>query len=358
MKTDFLIIGGGVAGLSAANRLAEAGTDVTLLEAGTYPAHKVCGEFLSPEALPILEKWGIAPAASVTDVELEMPNKQWSMKLPKAAATLPRYILDDALAQRARKLGAMIQTGARVEGIDIPKSEGQRFTVNLASGEVWSSPILLLSTGRLPSQKRPTFSYVGVKAHFEGINIAKRLKMYLSPGAYFGMAPIGENKVNVAGLIASTTIEACHPNAVLDAFLKRGGTQPLLEALASGQCLFDDWLVGPVPEFGVRDQTSWPNTFSMGDAAGVIPPATGNGLAMGVTSGVLAAEYALRGQPKAYREAWRKEYGARISKGKLLHRLFLSSWLSGAIPFVSRVLPFLPNALFHATRGEVLLDNK
>src|SRR5690242_5741478 len=55
------IIGGGVAGLCAAIRLTELGYSPLVIEAGTYPSHKVCGEFFSPECLSILQRWHINP---------------------------------------------------------------------------------------------------------------------------------------------------------------------------------------------------------------------------------------------------------------------------------------------------------
>src|SRR5579872_5695246 len=48
---DALIVGGGPAGSALAIALARAGRSVVLLERETGPHHKVCGEFLSGEAV-------------------------------------------------------------------------------------------------------------------------------------------------------------------------------------------------------------------------------------------------------------------------------------------------------------------
>lgn len=356
MKADFMIIGGGVTGLSAAIRLSEAAADVILLEAGDYPSHKICGEFLSPEALPLLERWEIAPAAEVTALKLILPKREWEAALPQAAATLTRYQLDEALAQRARGNGVQIKTCAKVERIDPPKREGHDFQVYLTNGEHYTAPTLLVSTGKLMTtlarKKAPEFRYIGVKAHFDGIACPHELNMHLFPGAYFGVAPIGIDRVNVAGLIACSQKEAEDPRTALSSFLKRTRASSLAKTLESGRCLFKEWMVGPVPEFGIRrHQNLWPSTFFMGDAAGVIPPATGNGLAMGLTSGILAADYALKKQPETYRKQWKSVYAPRISKGILLHRLFLAHYLPKTIPIICQAFPSLYDYVFRATRG-------
>ena len=51
-----LIIGGGLAGLTAAIHLRKLNIPVTLIEKNAYPKHKVCGEYISNEVLPYL-KW-------------------------------------------------------------------------------------------------------------------------------------------------------------------------------------------------------------------------------------------------------------------------------------------------------------
>src|SRR5437016_13078771 len=53
---DVAVIGAGPAGCAAAIAAARAGASVRLFERGPYPRHKVCGEFVSPEALALLRE--------------------------------------------------------------------------------------------------------------------------------------------------------------------------------------------------------------------------------------------------------------------------------------------------------------
>ena len=62
MSETITINGGGLTGLSLAIALRKHGVAVTLHEAGTYPRHRVCGEFISGVSRDTLETLGIADA--------------------------------------------------------------------------------------------------------------------------------------------------------------------------------------------------------------------------------------------------------------------------------------------------------
>ncbi|HEU5249438.1 MAG TPA: FAD-dependent oxidoreductase, partial [Thermoanaerobaculia bacterium] len=59
---DAVVVGAGPAGCAAAVTLATRGRSVLLLEKDLFPRHKVCGEFLSADALPALERLGVREA--------------------------------------------------------------------------------------------------------------------------------------------------------------------------------------------------------------------------------------------------------------------------------------------------------
>src|ERR1035438_5012281 len=63
VQDEVLILGGGVAGCAASIALARKGRSVTLIEREATPRHKVCGEFLSGEALEDLHALGIDVAS-------------------------------------------------------------------------------------------------------------------------------------------------------------------------------------------------------------------------------------------------------------------------------------------------------
>src|SRR5690348_10440783 len=102
---DVAVIGGGVAGCAAAIHLARQGQRVVLCEAKSYPHHKVCGEFLSPECASMLNKLGLTEAiqavkpSSIHTVAIITPDGTcWETELPGTALGISRYTLDHLMA--------------------------------------------------------------------------------------------------------------------------------------------------------------------------------------------------------------------------------------------------------------------
>src|SRR5689334_12515292 len=104
---EVTVIGGGPAGSSAAIAAALDGAAIDLYEKSKLPRHKVCGEFLSPEILPLLDKLGLATAfvderpAPITRLLLRFGEKEKCAPLPERAYGLSRFAFDKLLFDRA-----------------------------------------------------------------------------------------------------------------------------------------------------------------------------------------------------------------------------------------------------------------
>jgi menaquinone-9 beta-reductase len=142
---DVVVIGGGPAGAAAAIRLAEAGREVLVFERTEAAHHKVCGEFLSVEALGALARLGLDPAAlgaaPIDRVRVTAGVRTVAAPLPFPAAGLSRRTLDAALLARAAEAGAKVRRGARVRGIAAGR-------VEVEGGDAVAAPVLLLATGK------------------------------------------------------------------------------------------------------------------------------------------------------------------------------------------------------------------
>src|SRR5687767_4629356 len=86
---DAVIIGGGPAGCAAAItiKLASPSANVLLLEKGSYPRHKVCGEFVSPEAVELLKR--LAGCASCAEIERAPRISKASLMVGERAIQVP-----------------------------------------------------------------------------------------------------------------------------------------------------------------------------------------------------------------------------------------------------------------------------
>src|ERR1700678_1384983 len=118
---DALIIGGGPAGSTLAIALANAGRQVVLIEKSKQGQHKVCGEFLSPESLPLLRHNGIDPerfgAQTIHSVRVAARDVLAEVRLPAPALSLTRRVLDEALLRRAQEAGVSLLRGYTAESL-------------------------------------------------------------------------------------------------------------------------------------------------------------------------------------------------------------------------------------------------
>ena len=110
---DCAIIGGGLAGLTLAVQLADAGHTVVLFEKEKYPFHKVCGEYISMESYDFLERLGIPLSTMhlpmIKEIKISAPNgDSLSRPLDLGGFGLSRYTLDAALAALAVKKGVLL----------------------------------------------------------------------------------------------------------------------------------------------------------------------------------------------------------------------------------------------------------
>ncbi len=115
---DLAVIGGGLSGGALALRAAARGRRVVLVERERASHDKVCGEFLSREALLHLSALGLDPRAlggvPIGRVRLSAGRRTATATLPFEGMGLSRRVLDEALLGRAADAGATILRGRNV----------------------------------------------------------------------------------------------------------------------------------------------------------------------------------------------------------------------------------------------------
>lgn len=310
MSKTITISGGGLTGLSLAIALRKHGVAVALHEAGSYPRHRVCGEFISGVSRETLETLGIAD--SLADAQHHRHVAWFSGNdhlrdnlLPEHALAISRHLLDDRLQQTATALGVDLHTGSR------------RKMIPHAPGEIWTA-------GRKPAKG----GWIGLKAHVRSISPQAQLEMHGGPRGYLGVTPVEDGWHNVCGLFRiDKSIDARHED-LLPAYLSENGNTELAHRIAAAE-----WREGSftaVAGFVLGLQSPTPGVLSLGDSHSIIPPFTGNGMTMAFQSAETALPHliAYASGSRTWSEAREaiqiqltKRFGKRLTSAKLLHPL-------------------------------------
>ncbi len=213
---EHLVIGGGPAGSMVALRLAESGRNVLLLEREPATHHKVCGEFLSPEAVGYLRQAGVDPlalgAVVIRNLRLSSGCKAAESPLPFQALSLSRRILDEALLARAEKSGAHVIRGIGVESL---KPHGSQWLVSLGKSETMRARTVFLATGKhdlrgFPRTPAKQSDLIGFKLHWrlaqpQVESIRGCMELFLFDGGYGGLALVEEEIANLCLVVRRST---------------------------------------------------------------------------------------------------------------------------------------------------------
>ena len=269
LKREIIITGGGLAGLSLASALRLRQIPVTVLEAGSYPRHRVCGEFISGVSDATLQALGIAELFADARRHrtlgwFESGRKIHRDRLREPALGISRYLLDLRLRDHVESLGAIVRMG--IKGIRQP-----------GEGRVWTA-------GRR-SSKGP---WIGLKAHVRGIKTAEDLEMHAGTNGYAGLAGVEDGWTNVCGLFRMDRSIKAAPGRLLTAYLEAGGNSKLAALLADCEWRADS--ISAVAGFQLGHQDPIPGQLALGDAVSMIPPFTGNGMSMAFQSAELAVD--------------------------------------------------------------------
>src|SRR5574337_673999 len=192
---DLAIIGGGPAGSVAALEACRLGLSVALWERDRFPRDKVCGEFISSEACPILQNeisGTIARGVEISGAQfITSRGASRTFGLPGPALGLSRRVLDAALWNAAEAAGAEAREGEAVRRVLAPVSGKDRagaWEIETAAGSARRARSLIVACGRwwaiegFPSPAgRPGLpgrgDWIGAKAHFAGIPPRGRVEM-------------------------------------------------------------------------------------------------------------------------------------------------------------------------------------
>lgn len=345
MKYDVAVVGAGPAGSAAAIELARAGARVLLLEKSTFPHHKVCGEFLSPEVAAVLAELGcsdvLAPAAHIESGQVLTPSGcllDFRFQVP--AHGLSRWSLDAGLARHARAAGAVLQERTEIafaEGGLLASRDGRRFEARA----------VLLACGRhsvLNPARTTDRACFGFKAHYCGA-WPPRLHLHFFPGGYLGVSPIEDGQVNACAMVRRELLKDADSvvEGVVGKKLKRA-----TEFVFAGP-LLPGW------------QTCPEHMLTAGDVAAFLDPFIGDGISLALRSGRLAARHLLAqlrgGDPQRvaveYARDLRRLCGRQVAVSRLLRLGAGTPLLEVPVTRLFATSAALRRGLFRITRGNL-----
>ena len=339
------IVGGGLAGLTLGIGLRQHGIPATVWEAGRYPRHRVCGEFISGRGQASLARLGLRefliqagaiPARTAQFSSLTVAGR--ARVLPEPALCLPRSRMDPLLAGRFRELGG-----------------------ELHEGERWheTAPLdgVVFASGR---QLQPAVAgrrWFGLKAHALGVATAADLEMHASEDGYIGLCRQPGGIVNVCGLFRYKPASGGAVGNWQEQL--RGPSGSLLRKRMGGATFVTDSFCS-VAGINLKPRFARHHIeCRIGDALTMIPPVTGNGMSMAFESAEIAIEPAAaysRGEwtwtqaRQTVARACDASFARRLVWARFLQWLMFSPMLKSAVGSTLLRSDWLWGLIFSRTR--------
>jgi flavin-dependent dehydrogenase len=341
-----VIIGGGLAGLMNSILLNRAGFDVTVIEKRNYPFHRVCGEYISNEVLPFLKSLDLnveefKPANISRLAVSSVSGKFLEVDLDTGGLGLSRYCLDDFLYRRAASEGVKFILGEKASDISFHGNQfeivlpEQTIIANLLIGAYGKRSNLDMKLNREFFYRRSP--YMGVKYHIRTDFPNNKIQLDNFKGGYCGIVKIESDRYCLCYLSENRLLKTYGTIAELERTVLC--KNPFIkDHFENSYFLFEKPEVINEISFESKAPVE-DHILFCGDAAGMITPLCGNGMAIAIHSAKILAEtiveYGHIEKPfnrtaleKAYATRWKKQFTLRLKTGRMIQSLFGNQTLS------------------------------
>ncbi len=365
---NIIIAGGGLAGLVTGIQLSRAGIYCTLIEKKIYPFHRVCGEYISNETVPFLRSLGIYPEEFSPPVlsrfQLSSVNGKYvDLQLDLGGFGISRYHFDYFLFEKAKASGVNFLLDTEVNSIQF---EDEKFQVETTNQTLESDVVIGcfgkrskidISLNRGFIRKRSP--YIGVKYHIYTDHPPDLISLHNFKDGYCGISNIEEGKTNLCYLSHRNNLKKYGniPDMESAVLFKN----PFLKSIfANSKFIFEK----PETINEISFETKGPvenHILMAGDAAGMITPLCGNGMAMAIHSSKLLSEHITRfcKSPNYtrvqleidYAASWRRVFERRLLIGRQIQRLFGNERASDFAVNLARHSKAVANFLVKKTHG-------
>jgi len=310
-----------------------------LVAKASFPRDKTCGDGLTGQALRLLEHLGVEvpaidDAQRVSETVLVSPTgRRVTLPMPDLgihSAVVPREHLDAALIARARAAGVDVREASPI--VDLAETvDGVRATIAdwqvdatqvIAADGHWSAVRRL----REPAATADLGTWHAFRQYFTGVDDPRQWVLFeedLLPG-YAWVFPLPGGRANVGfGVLRASTTTGKRLKALWPDLLARTSLRSVLGPRAVPEASHKAW---PIPASFDPDRLADGPVLYTGDAAGVVDPMTGEGIAQALETGILAAEaIAAGGGParvaRRYRQTVDNRLGRDLRFAALLQRV-------------------------------------
>jgi flavin-dependent dehydrogenase len=326
---DVAVIGAGPAGATCAAFCAAGGLRTLLVERTTFPREKVCGDCLNPACWPVLDRLGVRervlalPHSPLTEIEFIGLGGR-SLRVPvEGELAVQRSIFDQVLLERAREVGAVVREGVALTAIEpgwLLHAGGERLHARrLVAADGRNSTVARL-LGLLPG---PAKDRVAIQTHIPAPrDFGERVVMQFHEHGYSGLASIGGSRCNLCLVARPHHLDA-------------------MKAWASAAFNFEpEWrTITPLTRAPVAPAQA--GLVLAGDAARVVEPFTGEGIAYALASGEIAARHLLADDVPGYAAAHRALYRGRLWVNRFARFVCLHPKLATSLLRQPRALAWL-----------------
>jgi len=332
---DVVVVGAGPAGTAAAITAAEHGLSVVCVDKADFPRDKTCGDGLTANALRLLERLGVSAAdldaagpVFLRETVLVSPGgRQVVLPMPTDgahAAVVTRRALDATLVGVARRRGVDVREGWAIEQLR-PNADAIRLT--FADGNVLEASHVIAADGHWstvrralePDAPRDLGEWHAVRQYFDGVDDTRLWVFFerdLLPG-YAWVFPLPGGRANVGyGVLRADGRRGRALKELWPDLLARPVLRDVLGPNAQPAEPVRAW---PIPTHYDPARLVRGRVLFAGDAAGVVDPMTGEGIAQAIETGMLAAEAIATGAD--YRRLVDRALGRDLLFAQFLQRI-------------------------------------
>ncbi len=367
---DIAIIGGGLAGLISAILGVRAGHSVILFEKKSYPLDRVCGEYISNEVKDFLVSQRLFPEhlqpSSLNHLSLSAINgTEAHLPLAQGGFGVSRYAFDEFLYKIALQEGVVVHTNTTIQSFDF---QDDRFTISNQLKETFEARTLITAHGKRSNIDnfldrdffKKSSPYIGVKYHARNVPMDDRsIALHNFRDGYCGVCKIESDLFNICYLSRTENLKKHGSIEAMEAAVIK--QNPFLKEIWEKSDFIHEKPV-VINEVSFRPKPLIEHhALSCGDAAGLISPLCGNGMAMAIHAatllsrelqGFLDGKYSRITMEQRYQKAWEQQFLQRLKFGRIAQKFFGKKWSSNLLVGLIAGSPGLSDNIINFSHGK------